>query len=44
MRLHRSALEKERFDREIGLAQEVQRQLQPESRKAARGALTMARD
>lgn len=41
-RLHRSALEKERFDREIGLAQEVQRQLQPETRKAARGVLTMA--
>jgi len=41
-RLHRSALEKERFDREIGLAQEVQRQLQPESRTSARGVLTMA--
>jgi len=41
-RLHKEALEKERQAREISLAQSVQRQLQPESRTAARGAVAVA--
>jgi sigma-B regulation protein RsbU (phosphoserine phosphatase) len=39
-RLHRSALEKERQDREIGLARIVQRQLQPEWREERVGPIT----
>lgn len=41
-RLHRSALEKERYDREVALAQGMQRHLQPERRTLEAGCLTMA--
>ncbi len=41
-RLHRSAVEKERQDREIGLAREVQRQLQPERREVRVGGFSAA--
>jgi serine phosphatase RsbU (regulator of sigma subunit) len=41
-RLHRSALEKERYDREVGLAQQVQRQLQPERLVHREGGLLAA--
>ena len=41
-RLHASALEKERYDREVRLAQSVQRQLQPERRSASCGSLVVA--
>ncbi len=41
-RLHTSALEKERYDREVHLAQKVQRHLQPETRRAAGGVLSVA--
>jgi serine phosphatase RsbU (regulator of sigma subunit) len=41
-RLHSSALEKERYDREVALAQGVQRQIQPEKRRLGSGVLTVA--
>ena len=41
-RLHRSALERERFDREVQLAQGVQRQLQPERREERVGSIVAA--
>ena len=41
-RLHRSALEKERYDREVALVQNVQRHLQPERRAVRAGSLTVA--
>ena len=41
-RLHKSALEKERYDREVRLAQDVQRQLQPEKRLRQDGVLDIA--
>ncbi|MDF1699626.1 MAG: SpoIIE family protein phosphatase [Planctomycetota bacterium] len=41
-RLHRSALEKERQDREIALAQSVQRAFQPETAETAKGILVAA--
>ena len=37
--LHKSAVERERFDREVRLAQGVQRQLQPERRDLASGKI-----
>ncbi len=40
--LHRSALEKERYDREVKLAQGVQRQLQPAERGAEVGRIVVA--
>ena len=40
--LHASALEKERYDREVFLAQEVQRALQPEERVVTVGGLCAA--
>lgn len=40
--LHQSALEKERFDREVRLAQQVQRQLQPAERFADVGSISVA--
>jgi len=40
--LHASALEKERYDREVNLAQGVQRQLQPERRATGAGCLRAA--
>ena len=41
-RLHRSALERERFDREVQLAQGVQRQLQPARREEHVGSIMAA--
>ena len=41
-RLHLSALEKERYDREVRLAQDVQRQLQPQHREVTDGVLRVA--
>lgn len=41
-RLHRSALERERFDREVQLAQGVQRQLQPAQRERRHGTIVAA--
>ncbi len=41
-RLHASALEKERYDREVKLAQGVQRQLQPERMGLSEGSLRVA--
>ena len=41
-RLHASALEKERYDREVKLAQGVQRQLQPERMSMREGGLAAA--
>ncbi|HEX5139020.1 MAG TPA: GAF domain-containing SpoIIE family protein phosphatase [Planctomycetota bacterium] len=41
-RLHASALEKERYDREVKLAQGVQRQLQPERMTLREGGLHVA--
>jgi len=41
-RLHRAALEKERQEKEIGLARGVQRQLQPETAEARAGVITAA--
>jgi len=41
-RLHASALEKERYDREVKLAQGVQRQLQPERMSVREGGLHVA--
>ncbi|MDH3592149.1 MAG: SpoIIE family protein phosphatase [Planctomycetota bacterium] len=40
--LHKSALEKERYDREVRLAQDMQRQLQPEKRLRRDGVLEVA--
>jgi len=40
--LHTSALEKERYDREVALAQAVQRNLQPESYECTFGAISLA--
>jgi len=41
-RLHRAALEQERQEREIGLARDVQRRLQPELAEARAGAIAAA--
>lgn len=41
-KLHASALEKERYDREVKLAQGVQRQLQPERMGLCQGSLRVA--
>jgi len=41
-RLHKAALEKERQEREIGLARAVQRQLQPERSEARAGSILVA--
>lgn len=41
-RLHTSAIEKERYDREVRLAQDVQRQLQPQHREVSDGVLAVA--
>ena len=38
-RLHTSAIEKERYDREVALAQAVQRNLQPESYERTFGSI-----
>ncbi len=40
--LHKSAIEKERFDREVRLAQQVQRQLQPAERHLDVGCIAVA--
>jgi sigma-B regulation protein RsbU (phosphoserine phosphatase) len=41
-RLHKSALEKERYDREVSLAQGVQRRIQPERRSTSAGVIAAA--
>jgi sigma-B regulation protein RsbU (phosphoserine phosphatase) len=41
-RLHAAEIEKERYDREVRLAQGVQRQLQPERRREQAGAIEVA--
>jgi len=41
-RLHKSAIEKERQEREIRLARTVQRQLQPERARAVKGSISVA--
>ena len=40
--LHKSSLEKERYDREVALAQQVQRNLQPESYERNFGSISLA--